>query len=118
MKQSFLILLAALVVFGSYPAEALSAPMKNDDCVMCGHVCCCPEICDQKISSCKIESKDSAAGIFIQERVAVKKPVSWLISANRPNDGSVEQSIQSNPILFLTSPIPEVLTPPPNSFPA
>ena len=58
-----------LILFIAIPAD-LSATIKGapQDCVICGHACCCPEMCAPKIA--ELKARERAARLSICEREA------------------------------------------------
>jgi hypothetical protein len=142
MRKLFHVILVGIIVLGSFPIQSQSAPQKQEDCVICGHACCCPEMCapkikelkkkkahshcgvsavketaakgcDQPLSICSLTSNDPISLIFLQERSVLSKPISWLVETVSPNLQRGCQLPPSASILSMNSPTEDVLTPPP-----
>jgi hypothetical protein len=138
----FHIFLAGLVIFGSFPVHGISSPLKPEDCVICGHACCCPEICapkikelkgkkapshcsvpeksyktgahgcDQPVSICQFSPSDPISAILLQEKTFIN-PQPGILSVLKPSGGN-SPTFSLSEDRFRSSPyFQETPTPPP-----
>jgi hypothetical protein len=99
IKKTVRILLICFIAAGSYPIPASGSQTKPEDCVVCGRVCCCPEICapiikerqnkkNQNVSCCSMENMEIAdtkerSQTLMMCGLSSKDPVSALAAQDR-----------------------------------
>jgi hypothetical protein len=105
----------------------VSAGLQRPDCPICGHVCCCPEMCASKLNAAKKTAlcRDSSSPCRLQSREAGFTGATKEISARPPviASGAVAdlhrpQAVRrqaDDPIGFIVFPL-DVPTPPPRRF--
>jgi hypothetical protein len=126
----FRVSLCFLFLATSLPIQAKteSAPA-SVDCHMCGHACCCPEVCaaelkaqreaqscDQPETACRIESsRDNfsfAEANFSEIRI---RPAAERFDARFFEPNHQYALRRSNKLILTSSPIKQIPTPPPRS---
>ena len=140
MRFGLRLFLVVSLLIPSGPVNAFSQK-PSEDCVICGHACCCPEMCkpmikkmkedaashcgvpakrpkasngcEQPLSVCSLTPKDPVSALAFQERSLISRPTSWIIGSLCPDDPGLSSLIFHASQLNLPSPIREVLTPPP-----
>jgi hypothetical protein len=116
------LLVAALVAAGMPPAVPPAAP---PDCVLCGHACCCPELCARKRAARAAESCDRSETSC---RLEKDTPGDWTVRGDKfsfpdrpagevPSDGDnvVHRGRRetASQVALGSPPFSDVLTPPP-----
>ena len=145
MKISRLIIIAFLVC-GTVLARSGWAAQQPSDCVVCGHACCCPEMCkpiiekmkkeaashcgvsperqdvlkgcNQSLSVCGLAPKEPVSSFAFQDRSLLSRPLSVVVGAIRPEAMGLSSLISYTTNLDFLAPIRDVLTPPPEFVPS
>lgn len=117
----FLLILSILL-----PSAPLRASVMKpaEDCPICGHVCCCPEICALKIremrsvkscssNSCKMSAGNSRAMTNSKDSLIRPEPDPRTLSFTVPSVDLRHERVRSLALGVLLSPTLEILTPPP-----
>ena len=53
LKKIFCSAVAGILLIGSLPSAPLMAQSRKEDCPICGHACCCPDVCAPLIKEMK-----------------------------------------------------------------
>lgn len=142
MKKILHLFLISLLVLGSYPTAGSATQPKQIDCPICGHICCCPEICapkikelkkkrgllhcpvtsdrpvkmkqgcDQPVTICRFKSTDPIPAMILQERAVINLRTVIWTGAKPENATESRSPLEAD---FLVSPanFQEPPTPPP-----
>lgn len=142
MKNISHLLFVAILIFGSFPNQGFASRQKVEDCSICGHVCCCPEICaskikevkkkeapshcsvehsehsdakgcNQPVSICRITSKEPFAALLLEEKTVLINPRAGILGSVRPDNRDNSQSFLEAKSFLLFPCFHETPTPPP-----
>jgi hypothetical protein len=106
----------ALFAFGALPVRPAPVAVKSDMCAMCGHKCCCPEMCGVKTSSCSIgKSQPENAVNLKHESAQAPRPALVSFAAFFRHDTGYRLFLKES--IGFKSPEAEILTPPPRALP-
>jgi len=125
MRNIFHIFLMGLLILGSWPVGQSNAG-KNDECSICQHVCCCPEMCaaklaalqrksncDQSFARCKIGASPVTGLSVQQENGSVALPKMFVFQLLNSTPSSESRPLPSRSLLSIQSKYAAVPTPPP-----
>ena len=147
MKKYFHLFLMSSIIFGSLPVQSGGAEPKVETCLICGHVCCCPEMCQPLIeknkkeaashcsvkrnspqpkiqscdlpnSVCQLQSVPSPGFLNFKNEGKFSDPQMTVLSDIDPSSGLSKEAILDSTFLFSCVVFLEISTPPPRRIPA
>lgn len=145
MTKIFRLMLIGFIIVGSVPIQPAAQFQQQEDCVVCGHACCCPEMCkplinkmkvdaashcsmqqsrkqlkvescDQLNSICRLQSAPSAGILNLKIESFWPNPQLTVWGDGAPSSGFSKERIRESDFEF-SYPVPlDVRTPPPRSL--
>ena len=125
MKNSFQLFLTFAVALGAGPRTFIIAAPQVEECVICGHECCCPDVCAQKKLStnkschseeiCKLKPADPSQLFVFQKEFLLIEPSAATFSVVRPESKNETEGMRPTRLVISESAQREIPTPPPRA---